>query len=200
MLEPARAAGPKVVFLGDSISAGLHLPADQAFPARVHAALAARGQAFELVNAGVSGDTTAGGLRRVDWLLQQAPAIVVVELGGNDGMRGQPIASIESNLRAILEKVKASGAKPLLLGMRIPESYGPTYSAEFEALYARLAKELDVAFVPFFMAGVAGEAAQNLPDGIHPTTAGHEILANTVAEPLSKLLATLHAGRGVEPP
>ncbi|HKU41249.1 MAG TPA: GDSL-type esterase/lipase family protein, partial [Polyangiales bacterium] len=100
VLEPARAAGPKVVFLGDSISAGLHLPADQAFPARVHAALAARGQAFELVNAGVSGDTTAGGLRRVDWLLQQAPAIVVVELGGNDGMRGQPIASIESNLRA----------------------------------------------------------------------------------------------------
>ena len=172
-----------MVFLGDSISAGLHLSAEEAFPA-----LLERKLGFELVNAGVSGDTTAGGLRRVDWLLKQAPALVVIELGGNDGMRGQPIASIEQNLRTIIEKVRASGAKVLLLGMRIPSSYGREYSAEFEAIYPRLARELDLAFVPFFMEGVAGVPEQNLPDGLHPTAAGHEKLAQALTEPLRKLL------------
>ncbi|HKP60876.1 MAG TPA: arylesterase [Polyangiales bacterium] len=180
----ADAGGPKVVFLGDSISAGLHLAAEQAFPA-----LLARKLRFQLVNAGVSGDTTAGGLRRVDWLLKQSHALVVVELGGNDGMRGQPIAGIEQNLREIIQKVRASGAKVLLLGMRIPSSYGPEYAAEFEALYPRLARELDIPFVPFFMEGVAGVPEQNLPDGIHPTASGHEKLAQALVAPLEKLIA-----------
>ena len=183
-IASAEATGPKVVFLGDSIAAGLHLAAEQAFPA-----LLARKLSFQLVNAGVSGDTTAGGLRRVDWLLKQAPALVVIELGANDGMRGQPVASIEQNLRSIIEKVRASGAKVLLLGMRIPASYGPEYAAQFEALYPRIARELDLPFVPFFMEGVAGVPEQNLPDGIHPTAAGHEKLAHTVQETLAKLLA-----------
>lgn len=180
---------PKVAFLGDSISAGLHLPADQAFPAIVSKRLAARGLPFQLLNAGVSGDTTAGGLRRVDWILKQAPDIVVVELGANDAMRGQPIASIEQNLRGIIDKLRARGATPLLLGMRIPTSYGPEYAAQYEAIYPRLAKDLDIAFVPFFMEGVAGVPEQNLEDGIHPTAQGHERLANKCEDALAQLLA-----------
>jgi acyl-CoA thioesterase-1 len=143
------------------------------------------------LNAGVSGDTTAGGLRRVDWLLKQSPPIVVVELGANDSMRGQPIASIERNLRGILEKLRARGATPLLLGMRIPTSYGPEYAAQFEAIYPRIAKDLDVAFVPFFMEGVAGVPERNLEDGIHPTPEGHVQLAQTCEEALAKLLTAL---------
>jgi acyl-CoA thioesterase I len=194
-VRPA-ASGPKVAFLGDSISAGLHLPAEQAFPAVLRERLAARGLPFELLNAGVSGDTTAGGLRRVDWILKQSPQIVVVELGANDSMRGQPIASIEQNLRGILSKLQARKVTPLLLGMRIPTSYGPEYAAQFEAIYPRLANETNVAFVPFFMEGVAGVPEQNLEDGIHPTPEGHLKLAKKCEEPLAKLVAeatrTLH--------
>lgn len=185
----ATAQGPKVAFLGDSISAGLHLPAEQAFPAVLRARLAARGLPFQLLNAGVSGDTTAGGLRRVEWILKQSPSIVVVELGANDSMRGQPIASIERNLRGILEKLRERKVTALLLGMRIPTSYGPEYAAQFEAIYPRLAKEFGVEFVPFFMEGVAGVPDQNLEDGIHPTAEGHVKLAATCEETLAKLVA-----------
>lgn len=188
LVRAETARGPKVAFLGDSISAGLHLPGEQAFPAVLRERLAARGLPFELLNAGVSGDTTAGGLRRVDWLLKQAPAIVVVELGANDAMRGQPIASIERNVRGILDKVRARGATPLLLGMRIPTSYGPDYAAQFEAIYPRVARDTNVAFVPFFMEGVAGVPEQNLEDGIHPTPAGHQKLAKTCEDALAKLV------------
>lgn len=190
--QSAAPRGPKIAFLGDSISAGLHLPAEQAYPAVLRERLAARGLPFELLNAGVSGDTTAGGLRRVDWLLKQSPAIVVVELGANDSMRGQPIASIEQNLRAIIEKIRARGATPLLLGMRIPTSYGAEYAEQFEAIYPQIAKDLNVAFVPYFMEGVAGAPEQNLEDGIHPTAAGHIKLAQTTEEPLAKLLTAIH--------
>jgi acyl-CoA thioesterase I len=186
---PSHANVPKVAFLGDSIAAGLHLAADRAFPAVLQQQLAASGVAFELMNGGVSGDTTAGGLRRVDWLLKQAPKVVVIELGANDGMRGVPVADVEQNLRAIIAKVQAAGAKPLLLGIRIPPSYGPEYVNAFDSLYPRIAGDLHVAFVPFFMDGVAGVAALNLEDGIHPTAEGHARLATNVAEPLRKLLA-----------
>ena len=179
---------PKVAFLGDSIAAGLHLAAEQAFPALVQRRLAGSAAAFQLVNAGVSGDTTAGGLGRVDWLLKQAPRVVVIELGANDGMRGVPVASIESNLRAIIGKVQGAGAQVLLLGMRIPPSYGKEYVADFNALYPRIAKDLEVPFVPFFMRGVAGRSELNLPDGIHPTPEGHARLAATVSGPLQALL------------
>lgn len=178
----------KVAFLGDSISAGLHLAAEQAFPALLQQRFAAKGVPFDLMNGGVSGDTTAGGLRRVDWLLKQSPRVVVIELGANDGMRGVPVDDIEANLRAIIGKVQATHAQALLLGMRIPPSYGPEYVSAFEALYPRLAKELHVAFVPFFMDGVAGRPELNLPDGIHPTPAGHSKLADTVQGPLLALL------------
>ncbi len=180
--------GPRVVFLGDSISAGLHLPADQAFPAVLARQLAAERAPFQLTNAGVSGDTSAGGLRRVDWVLKQAPAIVVIELGGNDGLRGQPLAAIEHNLRGIIARTRARGARPLLLGMRLPPSYGAEYANGFAAIYPRLAQELEVDFVPFFMEGVAGVSELNLPDGLHPTQAGHERLAEKLAPALKRLI------------
>lgn len=180
--------GPKVVFLGDSLSAGLHLSAEQAFPAVLQRRFANKGLPFRLINAGVSGDTSAGGLRRTDWLLRQRPDVLVLELGANDGLRGIPVASVEQNLRAIVEKAKAQGVKVLLLGMRLPPSYGAEYSGEFAALYARIASELQLPSVPFFMTGVAGVPALNLPDGLHPTAEGHERLADNVAGALEPLL------------
>jgi acyl-CoA thioesterase I len=187
-------SAPLVAFLGDSIAAGLHLSAERAFPARLAAELARGATPFRLLNAGVSGDTTSGGLRRVDWLLKQRPAVVVVELGANDGLRAQPVALVEQNLRAIVQRIRAAGAVPLLLGIRIPPSYGEPYVGEFAALYDRVAKDTGAAYVPFFMEGVAGEPALNLPDGIHPTAEGHAKLAARVREPLASVLAALPRG------
>jgi len=187
---------PKVAFLGDSISAGLHLAEDQAFPALLARRLSAPPHAFQLINAGVSGDTTAGGLRRADWILKQRPDVVVVELGANDGLRGVPLDAIERNLRGILEKVRGAGATPLLLGIRLPPSYGADYVTGFEAIYPRVARELGVAHVPFFMEGVAGVPELNLEDGLHPTAAGHERLAANVEPALREVIAAVKgAGR-----
>jgi len=185
---PEPIAGPKVVFLGDSIAAGIHLAEDEAFPAVLQRKLAARGAPFRLINAGVSGDTTAGGVRRVDWLLKQKPDIVVVEIGANDAMRGVAPADVEKNLRETLEKISAAGAQALLLGMRIPTSYGADHSEAFATTYERIAEDLDIAFVPFFMNGVAGVPALNLEDGIHPTVEGHVRLAANVEDALLKLV------------
>jgi acyl-CoA thioesterase-1 len=181
----------KVVFLGDSLSAGAHLPAAQAFPAVLQRKLQAEGVAFELANAGVTGDTSAGGLRRIDWILRQNPALVVVELGANDGLRGVPVASIEQNLRSILAKIKAQGARAMLLGMRLPPSIGADYARAFEEIYPRLAAELGLAYVPFFMEGVAGVPELNLPDGLHPTAQGHERIADRLREPVRQALLPL---------
>jgi acyl-CoA thioesterase-1 len=136
----------------------------------------------------VSGDTTSGGRHRLDWLLRQRPSVVVVELGANDGFRGVPAETVEGNLRDILRRVKEAGAKPLLLGMRLPPNYGAEYASAFERAYDRAAKEAGAAFVPFFMEGVAGRLDRNLPDGIHPTAGGHEVLAGNVEEALGALL------------
>ncbi|HEY6879379.1 MAG TPA: arylesterase [Polyangiales bacterium] len=182
--------GPTVAFLGDSITAGYNLPLEQAYPALLHEQLAAAGTPFRVINAGVSGDTSAGGLRRVDWLLTQKPAVVVIELGGNDGLRGAPTAEIERNLRAIIGKVRAAGATAMLLGMRLPPSYGDPYAAEFAALYDRVAEQLSLAYVPFFMRGVAGVLELTQEDGLHPTHEGQRKLAANVAPALTRLLTT----------
>lgn len=181
---------PLVVFLGDSLAAGLHLAADQAFPAVTQALLAEEGLPFRLVNAGVSGDTSAGGLARLDWLLSQEPDLLVLELGANDGLRGVSIASLRSNLREIIERTRAAGVPVLLLGLRLPPSYGE-YATEFDAVYPALAEELDVPFVPFFMRGVGGVREMNLPDGLHPTPEGHELLAANVKDALGELLQSV---------
>jgi acyl-CoA thioesterase-1 len=187
----ASAAAPRekvVVFLGDSLTAGYGLPADQAFPSILEKRLRERGTRVRAVNAGVSGDTSAGALRRLPWVLRQKPDVVVVELGANDALRGQPPAGIEANLRAITEQARASGARVLLVGMRIPTSYGRDYADEVEALYPRLAKSLDVPLVPFLLEGVAGRPGLNLGDGIHPNAEGQKIVAANVLPHLEGLL------------
>lgn len=182
------ADAPMVLVLGDSVAAGLHLPRDRAFPAALQRQMAAAGLPFRLVNAGVSGDTSAGGLARLDWLLQQQPDVLIVELGANDGLRGVKVATTEQNLREILARTQVAGPKILLLGVRIPPSMGPDYSEAFAAIYPRLAQEFELPLVPFFMRGVAGVPALNLPDGLHPTAEGHEHIARNVAPGLATLL------------
>ena len=185
----AAAAAPQVVFLGDSLTAGLGLGEEAAYPAIVGEILAERGVPARIVNAGVSGDTSAGGLARVDWLLTLHPDVLVLALGANDGLRGQPVAGIETNLREIVRRARAAGAQVLLAGMKMPPNYGPDYTRDFEALYSRLARELDLAFVPFLLAGVAADPKLNQADGIHPSAEGQRIVARLVADALQPMLA-----------
>ena len=177
-----------VVFLGDSLTAGLGLPADQAYPALLARELSGDGYEVRVVNAGVSGDTTAGGLRRLRWLLAQHPVVVVVGLGGNDALRGQPPGEIERNLREIVAQARQAGAQVLLLGMQIPPNYGPDYTGDFAAIYPRVARELHVPLVPFLLAGVGGVGELNQADGIHPTAAGQVQVAANVKPYLEELL------------
>jgi acyl-CoA thioesterase-1 len=180
-------AAPLVVFLGDSLTAGLGLDEDQAYPALLDRDLRAAGVPARVINAGVSGDTTAGGLARLGWLLGQHPALMVVGLGANDGLRGLPLTEVEANLRQIVRRSQAAGARVLLLGMRLPPNYGP-YADQFTALYPKLAKELDVPLVPFLLDKVGGIRSLNQADGIHPTAEGQEIVARNVLPYLEKAL------------
>ena len=173
-----------VVFLGDSITAGRGLPVEQAFPALVAPAI----EPWTVVNAGVSGDTSAGGLRRIDWVLKGKPRVVVIALGGNDGLRGLPVGQLEGNLRGIITKVRAAGATALLIGLRVPKNLGPDYAAQFDALYPRLATELGLPLLPFLLDGVALDPALNQADLIHPNAAGQAIIATRVAAWLKPLL------------
>jgi len=194
----AAAPGPTVVFLGDSLTAGLGLAEEEAFPALVATELARRGLPLRAVNAGVSGDTSAGGLARLDWLLGQSPAVLVVGLGANDGLRGLSLERTEENLRAIVTRARGAGAEVLLLGMKLPPNYGPEYTERFEALYPRLAGELGVPLVPFLLEGVAAEPELNLPDGIHPNAEGQRLVAGNVLpalEPLVREAASASAPR-----
>lgn len=192
--DPAAAEGvvderPLVVFLGDSLTAGYGLDEEQSFPSLVEARLAATERPVKVVNAGISGDTTAGGLNRVDWLLRQQPDILVVCLGANDGLRGVELGSSEENLRQIVTKAQAEGVQVLLVGMLIPPNYGPDYSEQFAAIYPKLAQELDVPLLPFLLEGVAANPDLNLADGIHPNAEGQEIVAETMLAALEPLLS-----------
>lgn len=188
-------AAPLVVFLGDSLTAGLGLDESQAYPALLGQQLQEEGKAVRVVNAGVSGDTTAGGLARIGWILGQHPDLVVVGLGANDGLRGLPLTELETNLRQIIRRSQAAGARVLLLGMRIPPNYGP-YAEQFTALYPKLAKELDVPLVPFLLDKVGGIRSLNQADGIHPTAQGQEIVAKNVRPYLEEMLAEKKAEKG----
>lgn len=183
---PAQSSEPLVVFLGDSLTAGLGLAEDEAYPALLERRLDGGGSPVRVINAGVSGDTTAGGLARLDWLLSQKPAVLVVGLGANDGLRGLPLEQTEKNLREIVRRGKAAGARVLLLGMKIPPNYGPDYTRGFEAMYPQIAEDLDVPLVPFLLEGVGGVAEMNQVDGIHPTAEGQEVLADNVEPYLEK--------------
>ena len=179
---------PRVVFLGDSLTAGYGLEASQAFPALLADQLAEEGLPVNVVNAGVSGDTTAGGLARTDWLLRQRPDVLVVGLGGNDGLRGTDPAASEQNLRDIVARARDAGSRVLLLGMLIPPNYGVEYTTAFRDVYPRVAQDLDVPLVPFLLEGVGGDPALNQNDGIHPTAEGHRVVADTVMPYLRPLV------------
>lgn len=191
--EPSQAGLPLVVFFGDSLTAGYGLEESQAFPALLAAQLAAAGTPIRAVNTGVSGDTSAGGVARLPWLLKQHPDVLVVELGANDAMRGQPAAATEGNLRRIVETAKSQGVRVLLVGMLAPPNYGPEFTREFGAIYPRLSRQLEVPLVPFLLEGVAGRPELNLADGIHPTPEGHAIIARTLRPYVEKLIASENA-------
>lgn len=162
----------RLLVLGDSLSAGYGLQPDDAFPAQLQDALGAAGYAVRVINAGVSGDTTAGGLSRLEWALTDRPHMVLVELGGNDALRGLPPEETYANLDAILTRLKQSVPGVILAGMQAPRNLGNDYAKAFDAIYPRLASKYAVALYPFFLDGVALEPALNLPDGIHPNPAG----------------------------
>lgn len=184
---PRQPETPLVVFLGDSLTAGLGLDESQAYPAVIERQLDQQGADVRVLNAGVSGDTTAGGVSRLGWILGQKPDVVVVALGANDGLRALPLEQTEKNLRDIIRRSQEAGAQVLLLGMRIPPNYGP-YADEFAAMYPRIAEEMGVPLVPFLLDGVGGDRALNQADGIHPTAEGQEIMAKTVRPYLEEVL------------
>lgn len=168
---------PRVMVLGDSLTSGLGLETGEAYPELLQQRVDAEGWAVDVVNAGRSGDTTAGGLRRLEWTLEGNVRVLIVALGGNDGLRGLPVGQMKQNLAAILERATDRGIRVLLAGMEAPPNFGSAYTAEFRKAFRDLATEHDVVFVPFLLEGVAGEAALNQPDGIHPNAAGTERVA-----------------------
>lgn len=172
-----------IIFFGNSLTAGYGLDPDDAFPALIQKRLDSLGMKYTVVNAGVSGETTATGVNRVDWVISQNPPdVFVLELGGNDGLRGIPVEETKKNLLGIIEKVRGKypTAKIVLAGMMIPPNMGPAYSKDFMAVFPAVAKEGNVKLIPFLLDKVGGEPELNLPDGIHPTEEGHKIVAETV--------------------
>jgi acyl-CoA thioesterase-1 len=185
------AAEPKtLLFFGDSLTAGYGLDPDEAFPALIQRKLADSGRDWRVVNAGLSGETTAGGLRRLDWILRQPVDIFVIELGGNDGLRGIPPETSRANLEAMIKRIQTRfpNVKVVLAGMQMPTNMGPDYTRQFAAMYPDLAEKLKVTLIPFLLEGVGGVPRLNLPDGIHPTAEGHKLVAETVWRSLEPLL------------
>jgi acyl-CoA thioesterase-1 len=186
---------PRVVALGDSLTAGLGLSPAQSYPALLQQRIDRAGLNFEVVNAGVSGDTSAGGLRRLDWSYDGDVRVVIVALGGNDGLRGLPVDELRRNLATIIERVKARGAEVVLAGMEAPPNFGRTYFVSFHQVYPELAKTYHVAIVPFLLNGVAGVQSLNQRDGIHPTAEGAIIVADNVWAVLEPVLRKVQPRR-----
>lgn len=185
----APSARPRVVCLGDSLTAGLGLAsADQAYPALLEARLAQAGFDYEVINAGVSGDTSAGGLRRLDWSLQGDVRVLIVALGANDGLRGLPASELQANLETIVSTAQTRRVRVLLLGMEAPPNFGAGYTREFRAVYRRVAADRDVPLIPFFLEGVAGIGQLNQADGIHPTAEGQRRIADTIWRNLESMI------------
>lgn len=187
---PTPAQTRTLVFLGDSLTAGLGVQAGEAFPALIAEKVRAAGLPFQIENAGLSGDTSAGALRRIDWLLQRPIDVLVIELGGNDGLRGLPVKLLKANLQAIIDKAKTGNpaVKIVLTGMQIPPNLGAEYAANFASIYAELARENNAVLIPFLLEGVGGHRELNQSDMIHPTAAGHRIVADLVWRTLEPIL------------
>jgi len=187
---PASPGTKRVVFLGDSLTAGLGVERSEAFPALVAEKIHSTSLPFEVENAGLSGDTSAGGLRRIDWLLQRRIDVLVIELGANDGLRGLDLKSMKANLQAIIDKTKAKNpqVKIVLAGMQVPPNLGPDYAAGFQRVYDELAAENKATLIPFLLEGVGGHRELNQADLIHPNPAGHRIVADVVWRTLEPIL------------
>ena len=184
-------ADPKVIlFFGDSLTAGYGLSPEQAFPALVEKNCNKNGTPCKAINAGLSGETSAGGLSRIDWILRQPIDVFVLELGANDGLRGLPLDQTKKNLQAIIDKVRARyhNVKIVIAGMMVPPNMGPDYTASFRKIFPELAKKNNATLIPFLLQDVAGYEKLNLGDGIHPNQEGHRIVANNVYQALSPLL------------
>ena len=184
---PSAPSAPRIVILGDSLTAGLGLDRSDSFPSLLQKRLDAAGHRYEVVNAGVSGDTTAGGLRRLEWSLDGNTRVLIVALGGNDGLRGLPVSETRANLKAIITRAQQRGITVVLTGMEAPPNYGDVYTAEFRQVFRDVAKAHDVVFLPFLLEGVAGVPQLNQRDGIHPNPAGAravERLVWTALEPI----------------
>jgi acyl-CoA thioesterase I len=177
------------VILGDSLTAGLGIAKDEAYPAVLQRKLDAAGYRYEVVNAGVSGDTTAGGLSRLDWSLDGEVRVLLVALGGNDGLRGLPVDAMTRNLAAIVERAQHRRIAVLLAGMETLTNMGPRYQREFHEAFPALARKYRVAFLPFLLTDVAGRPDLNQPDGIHPTAEGARVIADHVWPVLEPLLS-----------
>ncbi|HVF72090.1 MAG TPA: arylesterase [Chthoniobacterales bacterium] len=179
-----------VVFLGNSLTAGLGVQPSEAFPALVGEKIRSAGLPFQVENAGLSGDTSAGGLRRIDWLLQRRIDLLVVELGANDGLRGLDLKSMKTNLQTIIDKTKAKNpqVKIVLAGMQVPPNLGADYAAGFRGVFNELAKENNATLIPFLLEGVGGNRELNQADLIHPSAAGHRVIADLVWRTLEPIL------------
>ncbi len=193
MLAGAAPQGGVILFLGDSITAGNGLELSQAFPALIQEKIDAKGWRFKAVNAGQSGDTSAGALDRLNWLLKNPVEVLVLELGGNDGLRGLPVEATRKNLQLIIDRTKEKypSAKVVIAGMKVPPNMGREYGDKFAAIYADLARKNKAPLIPFVLEGVGGVPALNLPDGIHPTAKGQEIVAATVWKTLEPVLRSM---------
>lgn len=187
-VERVASARPRIVFLGDSLTAGYGLTKEESVPSLIQTRLQANGYAYEVINAGVSGDTSAGGLSRLDWSLEGDVRILVIELGGNDGLRGLPVAGLKRNLTEVITRAQARGIKVVLTGMEAPPNFGAAYTTEFRQVYRDLAKSHDVTFLPFYLDGVAGIPSLNIADGMHPNVEGSRIIERAVWRTLEPLL------------
>jgi acyl-CoA thioesterase-1 len=196
---PSRAADApiRIVALGDSLTAGFGLPGEAAFPTRLEAALRAKGFAVEINNAGVSGDTSSGGLARLDWSVPEGTDGVIVELGANDMLRGVDPAVTRTALQELLRRLKARGIAVLLTGMRAPPNMGQDYARAFDAIFPALAAEYDVVFYPFFLDGVAAERTLNQPDGLHPTAGGVDTIVRRILPKAEELIARIRAKKNL---
>jgi len=179
---------PKLVAFGNSLTSGLGVPAEDAYPAQLQRRLDEAGFRYRVINAGISGDTTAGGLRRVRWILNSKPTLVILELGGNDGLRGLSLAETKRNLELIIEQLQQASVTVVLAGMKLPPNYGQEYTQGFEAIYPALARRYRLKLIPFFLDGIAGKTELNQADGIHPTADGYRIIVGNLFESLKPLL------------
>lgn len=190
-------ARPRIVFLGDSLTAGYGLPKEESVPSLIQARLEEDGYPYEVVNAGVSGDTSAGGLSRLEWSLEGDVKVLVIELGANDGLRGLPVAALKRNLTEVITRANARGIRVVLTGMEAPPNFGEAYTSEFRQVYKDLAKTHDVTFIPFYLEGVAGIPSLNIADGMHPNAEGSRLIAQAVwrtIEPLLEQPGTARSG------